>query len=428
MSTSIKNLRQLAARDVKDHTAIFDSYVVLGRDIDYLAIKFGLDPENIVNLLEGYGERIRRQKPQVVGVEEVPCEDDADLSAKPDASRKEAPAALERRKSKKRSLFSNPFRIDPEEEWAVLQENPDYDTSGCCRLGDLPRSFIGGVQVEKIQHDKKDGTRKFLYGLKDGNAVEGVFMKYGYGNSLCVSSQVGCRMGCAFCASALHGLVRDLTAGEMLSQVYEAERATGEKINHIVVMGMGEPFDNYENLKRFLELLHHQDGKNLSYRHMTVSTSGILPGIRQFAEDFPQVNLAVSLHRAEEKGRSEIMPVNRAYPLAELLQTAREYTEKTGRRVTFEYALISGENDRPEDVKLLQQKLSGMLCHVNLIPLNEVEETGFSGSSRKRAEEIASQLERAGIPATVRRELGSEIDGACGQLRLKEKTFENQSV
>ena len=193
-------------------------------------------------------------------------------------------------------------------------------------------------------------------------------------------------------------------------------------------MGMGEPFDNYENLKRFLELLHHQDGKNLSYRHMTVSTSGILPGIRQFAEDFPQVNLAVSLHRAEEKGRSEIMPVNRAYPLAELLQTAREYTEKTGRRVTFEYALISGENDRPEDVKLLQQKLSGMLCHVNLIPLNEVEETGFSGSSRKRAEEIASQLERAGIPATVRRELGSEIDGACGQLRLKEKTFENQTV
>ncbi len=289
-------------------------------------------------------------------------------------------------------------------------------------------AFIGGVQVEKIQHDKKDGTRKFLYGLKDGNAVEGVFMKYSYGNSLCVSSQVGCRMGCAFCASALHGLVRDLTAGEMLSQVYEAERATGEKINHIVVMGMGEPFDNYENLKRFLELLHHQDGKNLSYRHMTVSTSGILPGIRQFAEDFPQVNLAVSLHRAEEKGRSEIMPVNRAYPLAELLQTAREYTEKTGRRVTFEYALISGENDRPEDVKLLQQKLSGMLCHVNLIPLNEVEETGFSGSSRKRAEEIASQLERAGIPATVRRELGSEIDGACGQLRLKEKTFENQSV
>lgn len=147
-------------------------------------------------------------------------------------------------------------------------------------------AFIGGVQVEKIQHDKKDGTRKFLYGLKDGNAVEGVFMKYSYGNSLCVSSQVGCRMGCAFCASALHGLVRDLTAGEMLSQVYEAERATGEKINHIVVMGMGEPFDNYENLKRFLELLHHQDGKNLSYRHMTVSTSGILPGIRPVCRRF----------------------------------------------------------------------------------------------------------------------------------------------
>ena len=288
-------------------------------------------------------------------------------------------------------------------------------------------AYIGGVSVEKIQHDKKDGTRKFLYGLQDGNAVEGVFMKYSYGNSLCVSSQVGCRMGCAFCASALHGLVRNLTAGEMLSQVYEAERVTGEKINHIVVMGMGEPFDNYENLRRFLELLHHKDGKNMSYRHMTVSTSGILPGIRRFAEDFPQANLAISLHRAEDKGRSSIMPVNRAYPLAELLQTAREYAEKTGRRVTFEYTLISGENDRPKDVELLQQKLTGMLCHVNLIPLNEVKETGFLGSSRRRAEEVAAQLERAGIPATVRRELGSEIDGACGQLRLKEKSFENHS-
>ena len=203
----------------------------------------------------------------------------------------------------------------------------------------------------------------------------------------------------------------------MLSQVYEAERATGEKINHIVVMGMGEPFDNYENLKRFLELLHHQDGKNLSYRHMTVSTSGILPGIRQFAEDFPQVNLAVSLHRAEEKGRSEIMPVNRAYPLAELLQTAREYTEKTGRRVTFEYALISGENDRPEDVKLLQQKLSGMLCHVNLIPLNDVVESPFKPSRRIAA--FQKRLESHGITATVRRSLGGDIDASCGQLRRR---------
>ena len=282
-------------------------------------------------------------------------------------------------------------------------------------------AYIGGVSVEKIQHDKKDGTHKFLYGLEDGQSVEGVFMEYSYGNSLCVSSQVSCRMGCVFCASALHGLVRNLTAGEMLSQVYEAERVTGEKINHIVVMGMGEPFDNYENLKRFLEILHHEDGKNMSYRHMTVSTSGVLPGIRRFAADFPQANLAISLHCAEDGGRSRIMPVNKAYPLAELLQTARESAQSTGRRITFEYALIAGENDRPEDVKLLQQKLAGMLCHVNLIPLNEVKETGLSGSSRTRAEQIASQLEKGGVPATVRRELGSEIDGACGQLRLKEK-------
>lgn len=255
-------------------------------------------------------------------------------------------------------------------------------------------------------------------------AVESVFMKYSYGNTLCVSSQIGCKMGCRFCASALGGFVRNLTAGEMAGQVLAAERQTGEKIGHIVIMGMGEPFDNYENVARFLQLLHDPAGKNMSWRHMTVSTSGIIPVIRRFARDLPQVNLAISLHRIDDEGRSRIMPVNRKYPVAKLLKAAREYTEETSRRITFEYALIRGENDRPEDVRALQTALRGMLCHVNLIPLNAVEETGLSGSSRQRAREIAKELEQAGIPTTVRRELGSSIDGACGQLRLRHGAIE----
>ena len=253
-------------------------------------------------------------------------------------------------------------------------------------------------------------------------------MKYGYGNSLCVSSQVGCRMGCRFCASALGGFVRNLSAGEMLGQVLAAENHVRDEgtdedpsINHIVVMGMGEPFDNYDNLACFLRLLHDEKGRNMSYRNMTVSTSGIVPVIERFGEDFPQVNLAISLHRLTDEGRSRIMPVNRKYPLDMLLEAAERYTDKTRRRITFEYALISGENDSDEDVNLMIKRLGGMLCHVNLIPLNKVDETGFSGSGRRRAAEIAARLDRAGIPATVRRELGGEIDGACVQLRLKKK-------
>ena len=282
-------------------------------------------------------------------------------------------------------------------------------------------AYVGELELLEMQHDSSDGTRKFLFGLEDGNAVESVFMKYRYGNSLCVSSQVGCKMGCRFCASALGGFVRDLTAGEMIDQIFAAEKAAGEMINHIVVMGMGEPFDNYENLSRFLRLLHAPEGKNMSYRNMTVSTSGIIPVIGKFADDFPQVNLAISLHRLTDRGRSEIMPVNRRYPVDELLSAAKGYTEKTGRRVTFEYTLIKGENDTPQDLALMKKRLSGMLCHVNLIPLNKVEETGFDGSSRERAAEFAGQLEKCGIAATVRREMGADIDGACGQLRRRKR-------
>ncbi|MBR0456694.1 MAG: 23S rRNA (adenine(2503)-C(2))-methyltransferase RlmN [Firmicutes bacterium] len=298
---------------------------------------------------------------------------------------------------------------------------------------------IGGCRAIRMQEDKNDGTCKILFEAdtatedetateagtaasdKPADTFEGVFMRYSYGNSLCVSSQVGCKMGCKFCASALGGFVRDLDAGEMLGQVLEAERVTDSTVSRIVIMGMGEPFDNYENVAKFLRLLHAEEGRNMSWRNMTVSTSGLIPGIRRFEEDFPQVNLAISLHRLTDEGRSKIMPVNQKYPLEQLLEAAREYTDKTHRRITFEYALIEGENDTDRDVELMIKRLGGMLCHVNLIPLNKVDETGFSGTSRKRAHEIAERLENAGIPATVRRQLGSEIDGACGQLRLRQQ-------
>lgn len=329
-------------------------------------------------------------------------------------------------KSFVQELGEKPFRGKQLFKWVnrgVTDFDEMTDFSKALRAKLKSAAYVGSLEVLDVQQDKKDGTRKFLFGLVDGNAIESVFMQYKYGNSLCVSSQVGCKMGCRFCATALDGFTRNLTAGEMLEQIYAAERETGKEINHIVVMGMGEPFDNYENLSKFLRLLHDPEGKNMSYRNMTVSTSGIIPVINKFADDFPQVNLAISLHRLDDAGRSAIMPVNDAYPVDELLTASRNYTEKTGRRITFEYTLIKGENDKNSDVELMKEKLSGMLCHVNLIPLNKVDETGFDGSTRKRAEEIADRLTKAGVPATVRRELGSAIDGACGQLRAKNKSI-----
>ncbi|MBQ0079234.1 MAG: 23S rRNA (adenine(2503)-C(2))-methyltransferase RlmN [Eubacterium sp.] len=319
-------------------------------------------------------------------------------------------------------LGEKPFRGKQLFKWIYRGER-DFEAMTDFSLGFRSKlaenAYIGGIEVIDQQVDSKDGTRKFLFGLEDGNAVEGVFMKYHYGNSICISSQVGCRMGCVFCASGLDGLVRNLTAGEMIGQIYKAEEVTGQEINHVVIMGTGEPMDNYENVSKFLRLIHDPQGRNMSYRNITVSTSGIVPAMEKFGDDFPQVNLAISLHRLTDEGRSALMPVNKAYPLDQLLDAARRHGEKTGRRVTFEYTLIKGENDRDEDVALMKKRLGSMLCHVNLIPLNEVKETGLSGSSRKRAEQIAAAIEKCGITATVRREMGAEIDGACGQLRLK---------
>ncbi len=289
----------------------------------------------------------------------------------------------------------------------------------------------------------QDGTHKYLFQVGGEGAVEGkegssqedalsaerieaVFMRYEYGNTLCVSSQAGCRMGCRFCASTRKGLSRGLTAGEMAGQLVAAERdrAKGESldkdslIDHVVVMGIGEPFDNFEELLRFIQLLHEPEGLNMSLRNITVSTCGLLERMEEFAELYPQVNLAISLHAPSDAIRQTIMPIAQKYSMDDLIPAARRIGKKTGRRITFEYALMAGVNDRDEDIRLLGNRLRGTLCHVNLIPLNEVAESEFKGVPRQRAMEIAETLTANGVPATVRRSLGTDIDAACGQLRL----------
>jgi len=277
---------------------------------------------------------------------------------------------------------------------------------------------VGVFVPSKVQISKLDGTRKYLFELTDGNAIESVYMKYKYGNTICISSQAGCRMGCKFCASTIGGLQRNLTPGEMAEQLLAAERDAGEPINHIVVMGTGEPFDNYENLSKFIRIINNKNGRNLGMRNITVSTCGLVPMIETFAKDFPQVNLAISLHAPNNDIRNSMMPVNKKYPMEVLIAACKKYTEETSRRITFEYTLVKDKNDSRENALELIEKLRGVLCHVNLIPLNKVEETGLDTSERKACEDFKRILEDHGIPATIRRELGDDIDGACGQLRL----------
>ena len=279
---------------------------------------------------------------------------------------------------------------------------------------------LGGITRLAALSSSDKSTEKFLFGLSDGNAIETVLMRYKYGNSVCVSSQAGCRMGCRFCASTIGGLKRNLTPGEIAGQILAAQRETGQRISHVVVMGTGEPFDNYENLSKFIRIINDPNGLNIGMRNITVSTCGLVPMIARFGEDFPQVNLAISLHAVSNEMRNEMMPVNKAYPMEVLLDACRAYTDKTARRITFEYTLVKGVNDSAEYARKLASRLHGMLCHVNLIPLNKVEETGYDTTERGAVLHFQQVLEECGIPATVRRELGDDIDAACGQLRLSE--------
>ncbi len=282
-------------------------------------------------------------------------------------------------------------------------------------------SFVTLSEIAK--YESQDGTIKFLFALEDQNAIETVIMKHQYGNSICVTTQVGCRVGCTFCASTLGGLKRDLSAGEIVAQVVIAQKmldAQQERISSIVIMGIGEPFENYDNTMKFLRIMIHEKGLNIGQRHITVSTSGIVPNIYRFADENLQVNLAISIHAPNDQLRSKLMPVNRRFPFADLLQACKYYLAKTGRRITFEYALMGNVNDQAEHAEELALVLQDMsLCHVNLIPVNYVAERDFKRTSRDDIFQFQRILERHNINATIRREQGSDIAAACGQLRAK---------
>lgn len=271
----------------------------------------------------------------------------------------------------------------------------------------------------QVQESKADGTKKYLFELPDGNTVESVWMRYHHGNSVCISSQVGCRMGCRFCASTQGGLVRNLSAGEMLDQIYAVTLLTGERVSNVVVMGIGEPFDNMENLLKFIRMLTDERGQHISQRGITVSTCGLVPNIKKLAEEELQITLALSLHGVTDEKRKKLMPIAERYSISELMDACRYYFERTSRRITFEYALAGGVNDTEEDAEGLIMLARFVHAHVNLIPINPVEERDYVPSAREAVRAFQAKLLQAGVNVTLRREMGRDIDGACGQLRRK---------
>lgn len=262
-----------------------------------------------------------------------------------------------------------------------------------------------------------DGTQKYLFRLADGNVVESVLMKYKHGNSVCISTQVGCRMGCRFCASTIGGLTRHLEVSEMLDEVYRIQRISGERVSNLVLMGTGEPLDNYEHVVKFIHMLSDEHGLNISQRNITLSTCGIVPKIRELAKEGLQITLALSLHASSQEKRKELMPIAYKYEIGDVLEACRYYFEQTGRRLTFEYSLVGGVNDTDGDAAELAKMLRGMNCHVNLIPVNPIKEREFVQSEKKVIADFKNKLEKCGINVTIRREMGRDIDGACGQLR-----------
>jgi 23S rRNA (adenine2503-C2)-methyltransferase len=280
-----------------------------------------------------------------------------------------------------------------------------------------------------VKQTSQDGTIKFLFELHDGYSIETVLMRHNYGNSVCVTTQVGCRIGCTFCASTLGGLKRNLEAGEIVAQVVNVQKAldeAGERVSHVVIMGIGEPFDNYDEMMAFLKIINHEKGLHIGARHITVSTSGIIPKIYQFAEEQLQINFAISLHAPNTELRTKLMPINKAYKLPDLIDAVKYYIEKTGRRVSFEYGLFGGVNDQVEHAEELAQLIKGLKCHVNLIPVNYVPERNYVRTPRNQIFTFERTLKKHGINVTIRREHGHDIDAACGQLRAKERKEETR--
>lgn len=286
---------------------------------------------------------------------------------------------------------------------------------------------IRKVSMLERQISRMDPTEKFLFELQDGNVVESVLMKYNYGNSVCISSQVGCRMGCRFCASTIGGLVRNLSTSEMLGQVYQIQKISGERVSNIVVMGTGEPLDNYEHFLKFIRMVSDEHGLHISQRNITASTCGIVPNMKRLAGEGLQITLALSLHGSSQEKRQELMPIANRYELSEVLEACDYYFRKTGRRVTFEYSLVQGVNDTQEDAERIIGMLKHRNCHMNLIPVNPIKERNYQKPSRKNALEFKNKLEHNGINVTIRRERGSDIDGACGQLRRRHITSKKEN-
>ena len=280
--------------------------------------------------------------------------------------------------------------------------------------------YIKCIEVEKYQKSK-DGTTKYLFKLNDGHAIESVLMKYKYGNTACVSNQIGCKMGCNFCASAKIGFIRNLTPGEIIGQILEIEKQSGEKISNIVFMGIGEPLDNYDNVIKAVRLINDPKGLNIGARHISISTCGLVHNIRRLADENIQCNLCISLHSSKDDVRTSMMPINKTYNISDIIQSCKEYIKKTNRRITFEYALVDGVNDSTKDAIDLAKLLKGMLCHVNLIPINKIKDGIYEKSSTEKILKFRDTLNEKGIVATVRRELGSDISEECGQLVRKSK-------
>lgn len=317
-------------------------------------------------------------------------------------------------------LGEKPFRAKQIYSWLHEHLAASWE-----EMTNLPKSLkqkleaypITTLETVDVQISKTDGTRKYLFRLSDGNMIESVLMKYKYGNSVCISSQAGCRMGCRFCASTIGGLARNLLPSEMLDQIYRIQASIGERVSNVVVMGSGEPLDNYDNLLRFIHILTEEGGLHLSQRNLTVSTCGLVPKMYELAEENLQITLAISLHASNQAKRAELMPIANKYSINEVLEACRNYFEKTGRRLTFEYSLVGGKNDTKEDAEELAHLIKGLNCHVNLIPVNPIKERDYVQSDKKVIENFKNKLEKYQINVTIRREMGRDIDGACGQLR-----------
>ena len=320
------------------------------------------------------------------------------------------------------NIGEKPFRAEQIFKWLYVEKVHSFDemTNLSLELREkLKRNYdmCNYTVVRKLE--SKDGTKKYLFGLSDGNAIESVLMQYHFGKTVCVSSQIGCKMGCKFCASTGIAFVRSLTSGEIVEQIIAIEQDIGEKISNVVFMGIGEPFDNYDNVMNAIKILNNQKGLNIGARHISVSTSGIVPKIYQFADENVQCTLSISLHSANNETRSSMMPVNNAYNIQELIKACKYYISKTNKRISFEYALAKDNNDNQKAADELVELLHGILCHVNLIPINKIENGKYIKSSNENIIKFRDYLNSKGITATIRRELGSDIDAACGQLRRK---------